>query len=361
MAFAILLFILVEVVYCKETVGDSCTLKPSDSLGRCKLLRDCQQIRDEVLQQQTLPQTCGFHGTQAIVCCPISSQNTRKPGEISKKKCREYSSIARDDSLNNQNECEHKRIKRIVGGILASRKEFPHMVTIGYEEKPDQISWLCAGTLISPQYVLTAGQCLASRSSGFPKYVKMGITNLNDTDHKQQYEIIERIKYPEYQPPSAYHDIGLLKLEKAVTINSFVRPACLYTEAELSSDKLVATGWGRTEFTGPTSEDLLKVTLNVVEHDVCKQHYLKLRKLKNSVMNDIQICAGSTDHKDTCQGDSGGPLQTYHVGDDITCMYDIVGITSFGKSCAVNVPAIYTRISYYVSWIEDIVWRSFVL
>jgi hypothetical protein len=42
--------------------------------------------------------------------------------------CREYSSIARDDSLNNQNECEHKRIKRIVGGTLASRKEFPHMV-----------------------------------------------------------------------------------------------------------------------------------------------------------------------------------------------------------------------------------------
>jgi secreted trypsin-like serine protease len=361
MAFAILLFILVEVVYCKETVGDSCTLKPSDSLGRCKLLRDCQQIRDEVLQQQTLPQTCGFHGTQAIVCCPISSQNTRKPGEISKKKCREYSSIARDDSLNNQNECEHKRIKRIVGGILASRKEFPHMVTIGYEEKPDQISWLCAGTLISPQYVLTAGQCLASRSSGFPKYVKMGITNLNDTDHKQQYEIIERIKYPEYQPSSAYHDIGLLKLEKPVTINSFVRPACLYTEAEISPDKLVATGWGRTAYAGAASEDLLKVTLNVVEHDVCKQHYQISRKLPNGITKDTQICAGSNDQKDTCQGDSGGPLQTYHVGDDITCMYDIVGITSFGKSCATNIPAIYTRISYYVSWIEDVVWRSFVL
>jgi hypothetical protein len=99
MAFAIFLFILFEVVYCQQTVGDPCTLKPSDSSGICKLLIDCQQIRDQVLQQQTLPQTCGFHGTQAIVCCPRNSQNTRKPGEISKKskKCSKFKFINEDN------------------------------------------------------------------------------------------------------------------------------------------------------------------------------------------------------------------------------------------------------------------------
>ncbi|KAJ8965358.1 hypothetical protein NQ314_004198 [Rhamnusium bicolor] len=58
-------------------------------------------------------------------------------------------------------------------------------------------------------------------------------------------------------------------------------------------------------------------------------------------------------------GDSGGPLQVYHENtNDINCMYDIVGITSFGRSCGLkeNIPGIYTRVSTYIKWIEDIVW-----
>lgn len=39
------------------------------------------------------------------------------------------------------------------------------------------------------------------------------------------------------------------------------------------------------------------------------------------------------------------------------CVFYIIGITSFGKFCgATNIPAVYTRVSEYVSWIEDIVW-----
>lgn len=55
------------------------------------------------------------------------------------------------------------------------------------------------------------------------------------------------------------------------------------------------------------------------------------------------------------QGDSGGPLQIYHSNDDIECMYDIVGITSFGKACSGS-PGVYTRVSKYIEWIENIVW-----
>nr|CAI5841157.1 unnamed protein product [Callosobruchus analis] len=40
-------------------------------------------------------------------------------------------------------------------------------------------------------------------------------------------------------------------------------------------------------------------------------------------------------------------------------MYEIVGITSFGKSCATveNLPGVYTRVSAYIEWIEDNVWK----
>lgn len=55
------------------------------------------------------------------------------------------------------------------------------------------------------------------------------------------------------------------------------------------------------------------------------------------------------------QGDSGGPLQVQHF--DYKNMYLQVGITSFGKFCGdKSSPGVYTRVSKYVSWIENIVW-----
>jgi len=56
------------------------------------------------------------------------------------------------------------------------------------------------------------------------------------------------------------------------------------------------------------------------------------------------------------QGDSGGPIQIKH--NSYTCMYSQIGITSFaGQFCGEkDSPAVYTRISNYIAWIEGIVW-----
>jgi len=55
------------------------------------------------------------------------------------------------------------------------------------------------------------------------------------------------------------------------------------------------------------------------------------------------------------QGDSGGPLQIPH--NRYTCMYKQIGVTSFGKRCAeLDSPGVYTRVSKYLPWIEQIVW-----
>lgn len=57
------------------------------------------------------------------------------------------------------------------------------------------------------------------------------------------------------------------------------------------------------------------------------------------------------------QGDSGGPLQITYADDESGyCMHQIVGITSFGKQCGTGKPAVYTRVSAYIGWIESIVW-----
>lgn len=55
------------------------------------------------------------------------------------------------------------------------------------------------------------------------------------------------------------------------------------------------------------------------------------------------------------QGDSGGPLQA--KSGISTCLHTVIGVTSYGRNCGYKgQPGIYTRVSFYVPWIERIVW-----
>ncbi|XP_044260065.1 serine protease snake-like [Tribolium madens] len=364
---------ILNVAYNQQFVGDVCTLTSSGAPGVCKLFIDCQQAREDI-KKHVFPQTCGFEGTQAIVCCPSQNQkeqqkSKRQPGEISKRKCREYSAYIYEVTKSpvlligtsdlKRNECGHEVVKLIVGGELAGRKEFPHMAVIGFEPTRDEKKWLCGGTIISKQYILTAAHCLSHHEHGEAKYVRIGASDYNDKNRRQELKIEERIPHPEYKSSSHYHDIGLLKLETEAKMNPYARPACLFSRNEIPTERAIATGWGHTTWAGEGSNKLLKVTLDLFDHNTCNASYKNQisRRLKNGIVDDLQVCAGSKDgeEKDTCQGDSGGPLQIYHFGDEIVCMYDIIGITSFGKGCAGS-PGVYVRVSHYIKWIEDIVW-----
>ncbi|KAF7282593.1 venom protease-like [Rhynchophorus ferrugineus] len=369
---------------CELYDGSSCVLQSTGQKGICKLIVECPEAIDGI-RKGKFPQICTFVGTQSVVCCPQKEEaasttvstttrrtSNRKTGEISASKCKEYQQyiwkveanptliIGGDDIVTY--DCPFDRQELIVGGTPAQRREFPHMVQIGYDGDSD-IIWACGGSLISDRYVLTAAHCLEDRSLGFAEHARMGITDLEDEDHMQEFRIQQRIPYPEYEEPSHYHDIGLAKLNAAVQLNTWVRPACIHNQYSIQYSNSIASGWGRTDFAGQESVYLLKVTLQMFNQQKCNRTYKSqagTNKLRDGIKDDIMICAGSsTDLKDTCQGDSGGPLQVYKGEDkEQSCLYDIIGVTAFGKACglAKNVPGVYTRVSYYVKWIEDYVW-----
>lgn len=61
------------------------------------------------------------------------------------------------------------------------------------------------------------------------------------------------------------------------------------------------------------------------------------------------------------KGDSGGPLELDEKLSGGT-LSTIVGVTSFGKACGfVGIPGVYTRVSSYIEWIEDVVWKNNIL
>ncbi|KAF5276224.1 hypothetical protein FQR65_LT04029 [Abscondita terminalis] len=388
----------------KPGASDPCTVRSTQEDGSCKLLSECTRALDD-LRKNIYPDICGFQGTEPIVCCvgagggggtvtvtkTTSTTTTRRPtittrttprvslttpkqvytgyGAKSRQMCDEYKqyvfekqmSLGLGGQLIEVENCALVPIENIVGGVAAKPQEFPHMALIGFDAENNQILWQCGGTLISDEFVLTAAHCLYDLQWGEPKYVRIGELRLDsntDASDVQDFNIIEKIRHPNFAPPSQYNDIALLKLHKKARLSPYARPACLHVDSTLTVKKCVASGWGKVGYTSDVSKDLLKVTLEFFSNSECNATYKSNigMRLRNGIEDATQICAGSRkEAKDTCQGDSGGPLQIIHPR--AYCMYSIVGITSFGKACGVaNVPGVYTRVSNYVDWIEKIVW-----
>ncbi|XP_045540829.1 serine protease snake [Papilio machaon] len=250
--------------------------------------------------------------------------------------------------------CHHNTDALIVGGSDAAKREFPHMVLLGFGSSPAEATWDCGGTLISEWYILTAGHCTSSNRV-LVSYARLGVLDKRQLDNSQLYKIQNIIKHPEYKSPSKYNDIALLKTAIEMKLSHEAVPACLPVDT-VSDEKAVATGWGATRNKGDNSDLLEKVTLTKFSERECSSSHRPQRKLERGFDANTQICYGDKyQSKDTCQGDSGGPLQVKNP--HINCMYTVIGVTSFGSGCGtVGLPGVYTKVTAYVSWIEGIVW-----
>ncbi|KAG8234529.1 hypothetical protein J437_LFUL011105 [Ladona fulva] len=283
---------------------------------------------------------------------PVTS---RVPGETAKKWCKVY-----------QKSCPIQVGKS--DGNQAYPGEFPHMAAIGYGEESG-IKWHCGGALISEKFVLSAAHCSNSPSVGPPKWVLLGAvflinTTATDGSKGQIHPIMRIIRHPEYKAPANYNDIVLFEIGPAITPNprplnsKELHPACLSENRTLPGKQALATGWGRVEYFGDTSPNLLIKHLQILELSVCEEAFKHITK-KTLSMGFVpsMLCAGVLPGKrDTCQGDGGAPLHSFLMNE---CTYEVWGVTSFGSVCGdPKKPSVYTKVFAYISWIEDIVWPA---
>jgi len=71
------------------------------------------------------------------------------------------------------------------------------------------------------------------------------VVNESNADRPKDYQIVEHVIHPDYNPPSLYNDIALFRLERNVVFSEKVRPICLNTDPSFTPLKQIATGWGR--------------------------------------------------------------------------------------------------------------------
>ncbi|KAJ3656674.1 hypothetical protein Zmor_015729 [Zophobas morio] len=345
-------FVVSLVLFSRQTgalfEGDPCTVPATAETGQCTQLDKCEYAK-QLLRSNKNPQSCGFQGKAPLVCCPVGP----KPGDTSLRQCDRYFN-------------RKYQYYAIDLGEKARSKEFPHMAAVGYGDDKSNIFWLCGGTLISQNFVLSAAHCAESQDFGAAKWIRLGdldLQNATEDANPQDVRIVQTYVHPGYRSSSHYHDIALFKMAEKVIFTIYFKAACLHVGKSLPVNTLQATGWGKMGFFGDPSSHLMKVNLSLVNHDTCSKRYANVansRKLKNGIFDDYQMCAGNVEGGDTCPGDSGGPLHyTVQPTNDHVFHFTVAGVTSFGKGCGGdNTVGVYTRVSGYVGWIEDIVWKE---
>jgi len=275
----------------------------------------------------------------------------------------------------------------IFGGEDTKPGEFPYSVLLGVTVK-DRVNrktvefplWNCAGVLINPWYVVTAGHCV--RGPKPIEWVRAG-GHLVEDEFKgqtpkygtqlppyQQQRITEEdiIVHEGYgqKGNNIVDDIALIRLPERVQTNKGTQFACMPTPNNASYAALedwssgsighsaTVVGWGYSCYENGTrsfcdtgakqipTKIQQKLKVPVVSGSTCQG-------VGFDIDPDLQVCAGGERGKSACRGDSGGGL---FINDEDGGPWYLFGIVSFGGfDCEAEIPEAYTRVSSYVDWI----------
>uniref|UniRef100_A0A3B4EWA7 Zgc:55888 n=1 Tax=Pundamilia nyererei TaxID=303518 RepID=A0A3B4EWA7_9CICH len=249
---------------------------------------------------------------------------------------------------------------RIIGGQEAWAHSWPWQVSLQLASMP-----ACGGAIVSPLWVISAAHC----------FVRSEVTFTSGGSKPLQTLLVGVSMifiHHSYNTESKESDIALVKLEKPLEFNHFVRPIDIWMTPLPLLMKCTITGWGSTRENGPRVNRLQEVNVTILPSDTCNQYYLG--RIRPSM-----FCAGKDEGGlDACQGDSGGPLSCFTgtryelaglVSWGVGCgrakrpgkygTYFLFGVATWGSwHCDSEKPAIFTRVSDYQSRLQSGRWSQ---
>lgn len=208
----------------------------------------------------------------------------------------------------------------IIGGRPASRP-YPYMVSL-----QDGGDHFCGGSLVRPDWVLTAAHCIEGTTESQLSNMRAVIGRVDlSTQDGVEHEVDRFLIHEEYDgDPGGGADIALLHLASPSTQPLVTLAGPEHRALWEAGDPARVIGWGTSFFlVGPAPDDLYEVDVPIVSDGDCESAYPEYDP-------EEMVCAGEdTGTRDSCQGDSGGPL----LAGDMSGEPVQVGTVSYGIGC----------------------------
>lgn len=232
---------------------------------------------------------------------------------------------------------------RVVGGLLAEKNQFPWQAALTCCQDGFLLQSCsgCGGSLISKNFILTAGHCTEKQT-----HFDIELGSIHRFQAEEYLKSIEKIEHPEYDSVKLENDVALIKLPRDVKLSEAIQivPLVSANIGDLVKKNVLASGFGLKTFRARTpSLKLNFIGLNIIDNASSSKAFV-------TTISKMQMCAvAQSSYQTLCSGDSGGPL-VMHDGNS----YVQVGVISFTyENCVPGEPTGYARVSSYKNWILE--------
>ncbi|XP_076332019.1 trypsin-1-like [Tachypleus tridentatus] len=238
--------------------------------------------------------------------------------------------------------------KKFKEARTANIQHWPWTAAVFYHVKGNPGIRSCGATLITARHLLTAATCVSYAGTARNFSILLGQNHIETQDSKKQEIFLESlITHENFEPLRFENDLAILKLERPVEYSDSISPVCLpYNLSTKNIDAKTAyiTGWGQTTPGGEFSKNMQVLHVPTWNQKDCQDKYENTTTIIKTM-----LCAGHPEGgTDACMGFSGSPLVLLEEN-----KFSVVGILSFGRGCGGPFPAVYTRVTEYLDWIES--------
>lgn len=250
----------------------------------------------------------------------------------------------------------------IAYGFNTEFNEFPWHVAIYKWTNMSRYEYLCGGSIIDANIVITAAHCVFDEEEQDLDYSRMVVATgkyngswAKHDVHEQRLEVTSKKVRRTYRGTENrfQDDIALLALNDSIRFSSMVMPICIDWDSsyEPNDEELgVIVGWGYTE-KRVLSEILLISRMQQRNFGECRN---RVEKGFTSFLTSDKFCAISEDFSELEQGDSGGGLafsRTLGTPEEPKVRYFLYGILS-GRQTS-NGYFFFTNVSNHMPWINS--------